>query len=184
MTNENRGPLAGLRVADFSRVLAGPFCTMMLADLGADVIKVERPGKGDDTRHWGPPWFGEGGAALSAYFVSVNRNKRSLSLDLAAPDGLAVAHRLIGRSDVMLESFRPGVAKKLRIDYETVKGLNPALIYCGISGYGQDGPLARVPGHDLVIQSMTGARTAAAAKRSLCPMVQLDSTPPPDTPVM
>ena len=150
--NDERAlPLAGVTVADFSRLLPGPWCAQLLADFGADVIKVEQPGVGDYSRHNPPRYKSE-----SVYFNSVNSNKRSLALDIATPDGLEVARRLIARSDVMLESFRPGVAKKLQIDYDSVKELNPALIYCAISGYGQDGPLARVPGHDLVIQSVTG----------------------------
>jgi CoA:oxalate CoA-transferase len=144
-------PLAGVRIADFSRLLPGPWCSQLLGDFGADVIKVEQPGIGDYSRH-NPPAYKEG----SVYFHSVNGNKRSLALDLAKPEGLAVAQRLFRTSDAVIESFRPGVPEKLEIDYASARKLNPKLVYCSISGYGQDGPLARVPGHDLVIQSMTG----------------------------
>lgn len=144
-------PLAGIRIADFSRLLPGPWCSQLLGDFGADVIKVEQPEVGDYSRH-NPPAFKDG----SVYFHSVNGNKRSIAVDLAQPDGLAVARRLFETSDAAIESFRPGVPEKLKIDYASARKLNPKLVYCSISGYGQDGPLARVPGHDLVIQSMTG----------------------------
>ena len=144
-------PLAGIKVADFSRLLPGPWCAQLLADFGADVIKIEQPGVGDYARH-NPPNY----ADSSVYFNSVNTNKRAIALDLASDEGREVAYRLFKTSDVVLESFRPGVTGKLKIDYAAAKAVNPALVYCSISGYGQDGPLARVPGHDLVIQSMTG----------------------------
>ncbi len=144
-------PLAGIKVADFSRLLPGPWCAQLLADFGADVIKIEQPGVGDYARH-NPPNYKDS----SVYFNSVNTNKRAIALDLASDKGREVAYRLFETSDVVLESFRPGVTGKLKIDYAAAKAVNPALVYCSISGYGQDGPLARVPGHDLVIQSMTG----------------------------
>ncbi|MCD4687462.1 MAG: CoA transferase [Anaerolineae bacterium] len=156
MTNETQGPLAGLRVADFSRVLAGPFCTMMLADLGADVIKVERPGKGDDTRHWGPPWFGEGDSALSAYFVSVNRNKRSLSLNLKAERGQQLARDLAAGADVVVENLKVGNMARYGLAYDDLHALNPKLVYCSITGFGQTGPYRERPGYDYVIQAMSG----------------------------
>lgn len=144
-------PLAGIKVADFSRLLPGPWCAQLLADFGAGVIKIEQPGVGDYARH-NPPNYKDS----SVYFNSVNTNKRAIALDLASEEGREVAYRLFKTSDVVLESFRPGVTGKLKIDYAAAKAVNPALVYCSISGYGQDGPLARVPGHDLVIQSMTG----------------------------
>ena len=143
--------LSGITVADFSRLLPGPWCAQLLADFGAEVIKVEQPGVGDHSRH-NPPSHAES----SVYYNSVNSNKRGIALDLSRPAGREVAHRLFAKADVVLESFRPGVTEKLQIDYAAAREINPRLIYCSISGYGQTGPLARVPGHDLVIQSMTG----------------------------
>lgn len=136
---------------DLSRVLAGPFCSMTLADLGAEVIKVEMPGTGDDTRTY-PPFIG----SQSSYFMSTNRNKRSITLDLKTKDGQEVLHRLAARSDVVIENFRPGVTSRLAADYETLRKLNPRLIYCSISSFGQTGPYAERPGYDLIIQGMGG----------------------------
>ena len=147
-----RLPLEGVRVLDLSRILSGPYCTMLLGDLGADVIKVERPGSGDDTRQWGPPFV----AGESAYFLSVNRNKRSVAVDLSRPEGLEVVHRLARVSDVVVENFRPGVADRLGVGYRTLSGLNPRLIYCSISGFGQTGPYRDRPGYDAVAQAMSG----------------------------
>lgn len=144
-------PLEGIRVLDFSRLLPGPWCTQLLSDLGADVIKVEMPGTGDMSRH-NPPTY----KTSSAYFESVNGGKKGISLNLANAEGREVAHRLIKTADVVVESFRPGVAAKLGIDYQEVKVLNPGLIYCAISGFGQHGPLAHISGHDLAIQANTG----------------------------
>lgn len=149
--NQEPLPLTGVTVADFSRLLPGPWCAQLFADLGADVIKVEQPGVGDYSRH-NPPGYGK----TSVYFNSVNGGKRGIAVDLGRPEGLEVARRLFAKSDVVLESFRPGVTQKLGIDYASAKRVNQGLIYCSISGYGQTGPLAGVPGHDLVIQSMTG----------------------------
>ena len=143
--------LSGIKVVDFSRLLPGPWATQMMADFGAEVIKVEQPGIGDGARH-NPPSY----ETTSAYFHSVNRNKRGIALDLAKPEAQAVAHRLIAKADVVLESYRVGVTKKLGIDYETCRELNDKVIYCSITGFGQDGPLAPIPGHDLVIQAVTG----------------------------
>ena len=143
--------LSGIKVVDFSRLLPGPWATQMMADFGAEVIKVEQPDIGDGARH-NPPNY----ETTSAYFHSVNRNKRGITLDLAKPDAQAIAHKLIAGADVVLESFRVGVTQKLGIDYETCKKLNGKIIYCSITGFGQDGPLAPIPGHDLVIQAMTG----------------------------
>ncbi len=147
----NPPPLRGIRVLDLSRVLAGPFCSMTLADLGAEVIKVEMPGTGDDTRAY-PPFIG----SQSSYFMSTNRNKRSITLDLKTKDGQEILHRLAARSDVVIENFRPGVTSRLAADYETLTKLNPRLIYCSISSFGQTGPYAEKPGYDLIIQGMGG----------------------------
>ena len=145
-----------LRVLDFTRVLAGPVCTMLLGDYGADVIKVERPGRGDDTRHWGPPWAGSDAARMSAYFLSVNRNKRSLTLNLQEAEGRALARRLALASDVLIENFRVGQMAAWGLDYEALAAEHPGLVYCSISGYGQAGPRAHEPGYDSVIQAQSG----------------------------
>ena len=145
-------PLDGVLVADFSRVLAGPFATMMLGDLGADVVKVERPGEGDETRTWGPPFAG----GESAYYLSTNRNKRSLALDLTRPDHLAVAHRLVERAHIMIENFRPGGAERLGLGYARMRELNPRLVYVSITGFGTSGPLKDAPGYDVIAQAMGG----------------------------
>jgi crotonobetainyl-CoA:carnitine CoA-transferase CaiB-like acyl-CoA transferase len=146
------GPLAGLKVVDFTRVLSGPFATMILADLGADVVKIEDPKQGDDTRHWGPPFVQD----ESAYFMSVNRNKRSLALDLKSEGGRAVAHRLAAGADIVVENFRPGVAAKLGIGYAELSAANPTLIYASISGYGQTSSEAAKPGYDPIMQARSG----------------------------
>jgi len=144
-------PLNGIRVLDLSRVLAGPYCTMVLGDLGADVIKVESP-QGDETRSWGPP-FAEG---ESAYYLCVNRNKRSIVVDIKAAEGRDILHRLIQRSDILVENFRPGSLARLSLDFESASALNPNLIYCSITGFGQMGPLRDKPGYDFMIQAMGG----------------------------
>lgn len=146
------GALDGVVVADFSRVLAGPYATMLLADLGADVVKVERPGAGDDTRHWGPPYDADGRAT---YFESVNRNKRSVALDLRTPDGLAAARALALRADVVVENFVPGTMDRLGLGYDTLRAQNPGLVYASISGFGLDGGAA-LPGYDLLVQAVGG----------------------------
>jgi crotonobetainyl-CoA:carnitine CoA-transferase CaiB-like acyl-CoA transferase len=145
--------LDGIRVLDFSRVLAGPYSTMVLGDLGADIVKVERDGIGDDLRQWGPPFMADG---ESTYFLSVNRNKRSISLDLKSEAGRGIALRLAQKSDVVVENFRPGVMEQLGLGYEQLKQINPRLVYCSISGYGTTGPLAERPGYDVVAQGMAG----------------------------
>jgi crotonobetainyl-CoA:carnitine CoA-transferase CaiB-like acyl-CoA transferase len=145
------GPLDGVIVADFSRVLAGPYATMLLGDLGATVIKVESPG-GDDTRHWGPPWTPEG---QSTYFLSVNRNKRSIALDLRSPEGQRRGLALVRRADVMIENFRVGSMARLGFDYDSVRAVNPGLVYCSITGFGTAGG-AEMPGYDLVVQAVSG----------------------------
>ncbi len=147
----NPPPLRGIWVLDLSRVLAGPFCSMNLADLGAEVIKVEMPGSGDDTRAY-PPYIG----SQSSYFMSANRGKKSITLDLKAKEGQEVLHRLAAGSDVVIENFRPGVTTRLAADYATLGKINPRLIYCSISSFGQTGPYAEKPGYDLIIQGMGG----------------------------
>jgi crotonobetainyl-CoA:carnitine CoA-transferase CaiB-like acyl-CoA transferase len=148
-------PLNGVRVLDLSRVLAGPFCSMILADLGADVIKVERPGRGDDTREWGPPFI-DGRDDMSAYFASVNRNKRSVTLDLGNPAGRPILEKMIARSDVLLENFLPSSATRIGLSPDQLQRINPRLVACSISGFGRTGPLADVPGYDFVVQALGG----------------------------
>jgi crotonobetainyl-CoA:carnitine CoA-transferase CaiB-like acyl-CoA transferase len=145
-------PLEGIKVVDLTRALAGPYCTMMLADLGAEVIKVEAAGKGDESRSWGPPFTnGE-----SAYFMSVNRNKKSVALDLRSPGALEVIRRLVKEADVFVENFRPGTAGRLGVGYGTLKKLNPRLVYCSISGFGQTGPRRDMPGYDIIALALSG----------------------------
>jgi formyl-CoA transferase/CoA:oxalate CoA-transferase len=144
--------LEGIKVLDLTRALAGPYCTMMLADMGAEVIKLEMPGKGDDSRSYGPPFVkGE-----SAYFMSVNRNKKSLTLNMKSERSTEIIHRLIKQSDVLVENFRPGVMKRLGLGFQRVKEMNSQIIYCSISGFGQDGPYRMLPGYDQVAQGMGG----------------------------
>jgi len=145
-------PLHGIRVLDASRVLAGPFCGQMLGDLGAEVIKVERPGSGDETRTWGPPFLGD----LSAYFLSCNRNKESITLDLACAEGVDIFHRLVAKCDVLLENFRTGSAVRLGLDAEKLLEINPRLVVCSITGFGRSGPLSDLPGYDFAIQALSG----------------------------
>src|SRR5690242_1493042 len=137
MPTDPNGPLAGVRVLDASRVLAGPFCGQVLGDLGAEVIKVERPGAGDETRAWGPPFLGP----LSAYYLSCNRNKRAVTLDLGKPEGVHLLHELARRSDVLLENFRSGSADRLGLTADALLAVNPRLVICSISGFGRTGPL-------------------------------------------
>ncbi|WKZ36051.1 MAG: CoA transferase [Anaerolineales bacterium] len=144
-------PLQGIRVLDLSRVLAGPYCTLVLGDLGADVIKVEPP-EGDETRGWGPPFAG----GESAYYLCVNRNKRGMVVNLKTKDGENLLRDLAMQSDVLVENFRPGTLKKFNLDFETIHELNPRLVYCSISGFGQTGPLRDKPGYDFMIQAMGG----------------------------
>jgi len=146
------GALAGLTVLDLSRVLSGPFATMTLADLGADVVKIEQPGTGDDTRQWGPPFQGD----EAAYFLSVNRNKRSLAVDLKSADGLALVRDLARRADVVVENFRPGTAARLGLGYDDLAAENPGLVYASISGYGQTGPDSHRAGYDAIAQARSG----------------------------
>ena len=144
--------MSGYRVLDLSRILAGPFCTMMLGDQGADVIKVERPGTGDDTRTWGPPFAG----GESAYYLCCNRNKRSITVDLKNPRGAELVRELARASDVLVENFTPGLMKRFGLDYQTLLEENPRLVYCSISAYGQDGPYRDRPGYDMVLSAVGG----------------------------
>lgn len=146
------GLLDGIRVLDVSRVLTGPYCSLMLADLGADVVKIELPGRGDDTRAWGPPFQG----GESAYFLSINRNKRSVTVNLKTPEGRRIVLDLAARSDVFLENFAPGVAERLGLGYEAVRAVNPRIVYCSISGFGQEGPYRVLPAYDIILQGMGG----------------------------
>ena len=148
-------PLEGVRVLDLSRVLAGPYATMVLGDLGADVIKVEHPERGDDTRHWGPPFAGEGEVRESAYFLAVNRNKRSVGIDLKDAEGLEWVKKLAAGADVVIENWKRGALEKLGLGYEALRGANPALIYCSITGFGP-GPDEERPGYDFLVQARGG----------------------------
>ena len=153
------GALSHLRVLDLSRILAGPWAGQMLADLGADVIKVERPGVGDDTRGWGPPWLkDEQGAetSVAAYYLCANRNKRSITIDITRPEGQALVRKLAAESDVVLENFKAGGLKQYGLDYDSLKAVNPRLVYCSITGFGQDGPYAPRAGYDFLIQGLGG----------------------------
>jgi crotonobetainyl-CoA:carnitine CoA-transferase CaiB-like acyl-CoA transferase len=153
------GPLTGITVLDLTRVLSGPYCTMLLADMGARVIKIEQPGKGDDTRAWGPPFV----AGESAYFLSINRNKESVTLDFKQPSGRALLDRLIARADVLVENFRPGAMRRLALDFETLSSRQAQLIYASISGFGQYGPKRDRPGYDAVVQAEGGLMSVTGA---------------------
>lgn len=159
MMNTKTPALAHIKVLDLSRVLAGPWCTQMLADLGADVVKVERPGVGDDTRHWGPPFLKDvdgKDTQHAAYFTCTNRNKRSITIDMAMPEGQALIKQLAAQSDVLVENFKVGGLAHYGLDYDSIKAINPKLIYCSVTGFGQDGPYAERAGYDLMIQAMSG----------------------------
>ena len=156
---EPAGPLAGVRVLDLSRILAGPTCTQLLGDLGADIIKVERPGEGDDTRKWGPPFLEDRSGAEtteSAYYLCANRNKRSVAIDIASPDGQDLVRRLAAECDVLIENFKVGGLAKYGLAYDDLKDALPGLVYCSITGFGQDGPYAPRAGYDFLIQGMGG----------------------------
>ena len=144
--------LEDIKVLDLSRVLAMPYCSMMLGDLGAEIIRVERPGVGDETRHWGPPWAGD----QSAYYLCTNRNKKSITIDLKKKDGQEIVRRLAQRSDVLLENFLPGSLAEMGLGYEQIKAVNPGIIYASVTGYGQEGPYRDLPGFDFVIQAQGG----------------------------
>lgn len=152
MSEANSGPLAGVRVLDLTRVLAGPYCTMFLGDLGAEVVKVEQPGVGDDTRGWGPPFSG----GESAYFLCINRNKKSITVDLKSKEGVALIRQLSERADVLIENFRPGAMDRLGLGEKELRAANPKLIYASLSGFGADGPMSDVPGYDLIVQAWGG----------------------------
>lgn len=160
MTDEpaRKASLAGIRVLDLSRVLAGPWATQILGDLGADVIKVEKPGPGDDTRSWGPPFtkHPDGSPGDAAYYLAANRNKRSVTIDFAHPEGADLVRRLAPQCQILVENFKTGGLRKYGLDYETLKAINPSLVYCSITGFGQDGPYAKRAGYDYMIQAMGG----------------------------
>ncbi len=149
-------PLAGVRVLDLSRVLAGPWATQLLADLGAEVIKVEKPGSGDDTRHWGPPWLEHDGQKVAAYFLAANRGKRSVAIDFGTEEGAALVRRMAADADVVVENFKVGGLKKFGLDAGSLRAANPRLIYASITAFGQDGPYAERAGYDYIIQGMGG----------------------------
>ncbi len=160
--------LAGIRVLDLSRVLAGPWCGQLLADYGADVIKVERPGAGDDTRAWGPPWWGDPAERMSAYYLSCNRGKRSIAIDISNAEGAALVKQLAAQADVVLENYKVGQLKRYGLDYASLCADNPGLVYCSITGYGQDGPYAPMAGYDMAIQA-TGGLMSVTGEREGTP---------------
>lgn len=153
-TNISAGqaPLKGVRVLDLTRIIAGPYCAMVLGDLGAEVLKIEQPKIGDESRAWGPPWVKE----VSAYFISINRNKKSVTLNFKKPQGIDIFKGLVKRADVLLENFRPGTMDELGIGYEVLKEINPRLIYCDMTGYGTDGPYREKPGVDVIVSAIGG----------------------------
>jgi glutaryl-CoA transferase len=162
MSNPNPGPLDGIRVLDLTRVLAGPYCTMFLGDLGAEVVKIEQPGVGDDTRGWGPPFVG----GESAYFLCVNRNKKSLTIDLKSAEGISLVRLLAERADVLIENFRPGAMDLFGLGYDQLHAANSRLIYASLSGFGADGPMADVPGYDLIVQAWGGLMSITGTAES------------------
>ncbi|MBO9327936.1 CoA-transferase [Achromobacter sp. HZ01] len=168
--SQRPAPLTGIRVLDLTRVLAGPWCTQNLADLGAEVIKIERPGSGDDTRAWGPPYLkDEAGNDTSeaAYYLSANRNKLSVALDIASPRGAELVRELAQQCDILVENFKVGGLSKYGLDYASLKEINPRLIYCSITGFGQNGPYASRPGYDFMIQGMGGLMSITGERDDL-----------------
>jgi len=168
--NARRSPLSGIRVLDLSRVLAGPWCTQNLADLGADVIKIERPGSGDDTRRWGPPFLkdAQGNETTeAAYYLSTNRNKRSVTVDIATKEGAELIRKMVSQADILVENFKTGGLKKYGLDYDSLKAINPALIYCSITGFGHTGPMAPLAGYDFMIQGMGGLMSITGERDDL-----------------
>ena len=158
-TGENRGALAGLKVLDLSRVLAGPWCTQILGDMGADVVKIELPQAGDDTRHWGPPFLQDAQGQdtdQASYFAACNRNKRSVTIDMAKPEGQALIRQMAQGCDVLVENFKVGGLKKYGLDYASLQAVNPRLVYCSVTGFGQSGPYAERAGYDLLVQASSG----------------------------
>ncbi|NGM85786.1 CoA transferase [Parapusillimonas sp. SGNA-6] len=163
-------PLTGIRVLDLTRVLAGPWCTQNLADLGAEVIKIERPGSGDDTRGWGPPYIKDAqgnDTTEAAYYASANRNKKSVALDIASEQGAHLVRELAKQSDILVENFKVGGLRKYGLDYDSIKAINPALIYCSITGFGQTGPYASRAGYDFMIQGMGGLMSITGERDDL-----------------
>ncbi len=155
-TSGAKAALAGVRVLDLSRVLAGPWATQILGDFGAEVIKIEKPGAGDDTRSWGPPFLCEGGSGDAAYFLAANRNKRSVTIDFSKPEGAELVRRLAPHCQILVENFKTGGLKQYGVDYASIAAINPSIVYCSITGFGQTGPYARRPGYDYIIQGMGG----------------------------
>jgi formyl-CoA transferase len=169
-TSTDMGALSHIRVLDLTRVLAGPWCAQTLADLGADVIKIERPGAGDDTRHWGPPYLKTPDGAdtrEAAYYLCANRNKRSVTVDLATPEGQKIVRELAATSDVVLENYKVGQLKKYGLDYDSLKAVKPDLVYCSVTGFGQTGPLAERAGYDFIVQGMGGFMSITGERDSL-----------------
>src|SRR5690625_3378648 len=156
------GALENIRVLDLSRVLAGPYCTMILGDLGAEVIKVEAPGGSDDTRKWGPPFQND----VSAYYLCANRNKRSITVDLKSPEGVETIKKLVKESDVIINNFKTGTMERFGLGYETLEKINPSIIYCSITGFGETGPYHHLPGYDFIIQAMSGLMSITGTKES------------------
>lgn len=170
MHQNRQAPLKGVRILDLSRVLAGPFCTQNLADLGADVIKIERPGSGDDTRGWGPPYLKDAqgqDTTESAYYLSTNRNKRSVAIDISTPEGVAMVRKLAAKCDVVVENFKVGGLKQYGLDYDSLKKDLPKIIYCSITGFGQTGPFAAQPGYDFMIQGLGGLMSITGERDDL-----------------
>ena len=157
-------PLAGVRVLELSRVLAGPWAAQLLADYGAEVLKVERPGTGDDTRAWGPPWWGQGSERVAAYFVCANRGKRSIAIDIASVEGSRQGRELAASADVLIEDIKVGQLAKYQLDAASLQAINPGLVYCSITGYGQTGPLAHKAGYDFAIQAEAGLMSITGDK--------------------
>jgi formyl-CoA transferase len=169
-TSTDMGALSHIRVLDLTRVLAGPWCAQTLADLGADVIKIERPGAGDDTRHWGPPYLKTPDGAdtrEAAYYLCANRNKRSVTVDLATPEGQKIVRELAATSDVVLENYKVGQLKKYGLDYDSLKAVKADLVYCSVTGFGQTGPLAERAGYDFIVQGMGGFMSITGERDSL-----------------
>ncbi|AUL18357.1 CoA transferase [Bordetella holmesii] len=168
--SQRTAPLAGIRVLDLTRVLAGPWCTQNLADLGAEVIKIERPGAGDDTRAWGPPYLKDAAGqntSEAAYYLSANRNKFSVALDIASARGAELVRELAKQCDIVVENFKVGGLRKYGLDYESLKAINPRIIYCSITGFGQTGPYASRPGYDFMIQGMGGLMSITGERDDL-----------------
>ncbi len=164
MTTPQSLPLTGVRILDFTRILAGPYCTLFLSELGAEVIKIERPGVGDDTRSWGPPFIDDDDR-ISAYFAALNRGKSSVAVDFAHPRGQELLHRLVTTCDIVIENFRPGVAERYRLDRASLAEHNRALVTCAISGFGRSGPYAGYPGTEIVVEGMSGLMSVTGSRQ-------------------